>query len=220
MSVARIDTSRLTVVLDIRQTQACLALGPAIEFGRSHEVEINWLPTCVAPLKPPSPARPDDDRSIRHRRARAQAIAREIDTYAAAQGLVMRGYYRGPDPAPLYRAWLWVREHRPGILLEFIRRAFKHYWAEELDISDEAAVCALAAEVSAAVQRGSDRAALFPDGWIGTAQRAFESVSRELDVRGIQSAPCYLIGDEIFLGRQHLPMIGWILDGRAGPGPI
>ena len=28
------------------------------------------------------------------------------------------------------------------------------------------------------------------------------------------------VGDEIFIGRQHLPMIGWILDGRVGPGPI
>ena len=38
--------------------------------------------------------------------------------------------------------------------------------------------------------------------------------------RGLARAPTYLIENEVFVGRQHLPMIHWILDGRRGPGPI
>jgi hypothetical protein len=38
--------------------------------------------------------------------------------------------------------------------------------------------------------------------------------------RGVSGVPCYLVEDEVFLGRQHLPMIRWILGGRRGPGPI
>ena len=38
--------------------------------------------------------------------------------------------------------------------------------------------------------------------------------------RGVFGVPAFLIDDEVFLGRQHLPMIRWILHGRQGPGPI
>jgi 2-hydroxychromene-2-carboxylate isomerase len=33
-------------------------------------------------------------------------------------------------------------------------------------------------------------------------------------------APGFVVEDEVFYGRQHLPMIRWILEGRSGPVPI
>ncbi len=46
------------------------------------------------------------------------------------------------------------------------------------------------------------------------------ALEEELRDRGMGGAPCYWIDGELFLGRQHLPMIRWILGGREGPGPI
>ena len=42
----------------------------------------------------------------------------------------------------------------------------------------------------------------------------------ELRSAGLFQVPAYVVEDEVFYGRQHLPMIGWILDGRSGPVPI
>ena len=44
-------------------------------------------------------------------------------------------------------------------------------------------------------------------------------VSRH-DERGLARAPTTLIDAEVFVGRQHLPMIRWILAGQDGPPPI
>ena len=50
--------------------------------------------------------------------------------------------------------------------------------------------------------------------------QAQDANADDLTARGVNSAPTFVVGDELFRGRQHLPMIRWILGGRAGPGPI
>ena len=45
-------------------------------------------------------------------------------------------------------------------------------------------------------------------------------LAAELQERGLFQVPAYLVEEEVFYGRQHLPMIRWILAGRSGPIPI
>ena len=211
--LSRIDESRLTVLLDVRQPQAYLALQPAAAFAAERGLEINWLPVAVDPLKAPSEPRPDDDRGVRHRRSRALAIAREIETYAAVQGLVLRELYRDDDPAAFHHAWLWLREQHPERLLDFLAEGFRAWWACELDVSSAQDVAGLLDRVGA----GHEGLAA----WVGATGRSrAEALAAELAERGVTRAPSYLADGEFFVGRQHLPMIGWILDGSEGPGPI
>ncbi len=207
------DTARLTVMLDIRHPSAYLALHPAAALANELDIEINWLPFVVPPLLPPSTPGPEDDRGIRHRRNRAQAIAREIQTYAEVQGLVLRDYYRDPDPAAVNLAWLWLRERHRDRLLPWLAEAFRAYWTLELDPSSEAAVAEL---IDSLDGHGSEFLAWCADDGPFAAQL----LADELRERGLFGVPCYLVEDEVFLGRQHLPMIRWILQGRSGPVPI
>ena len=208
-----LDDSRLSVLLDIRHPLAYLALYPTIELARGEGVEINWLPIRVPPLNAPSAARPDDDRGIRHRRIRAQAVAREIESYANAQSLVLRDYYRDADPTAAYAGWLWLREHSRERLEDYLTEVFRAYWALELDPGDEKAISKILESLDTdtagfeawAVDRGSASAL---------------ALTEELRERGLSGAPIYLIDSEVFLGRQHLPMIRWMLGGKEGPGPI
>ena len=41
--------------------------------------------------------------------------------------------------------------------------------------------------------------------------RELRRVAAALREAGVQLTPAYLVGDELFVGRQHLPMIRWIL---------
>ncbi len=108
---SRIDDSALTILLDLRHPHSYLALGPAMDFGRKMQIEINWLPLQVPTLNPPSEPSPRDDRGVLHRRSRARAIAREIEIYSEDQGLEMSGYYRDVDARAVHRGWLWMRQH-------------------------------------------------------------------------------------------------------------
>ncbi len=229
---ADLDRSALTVLLDVRNPFCFLALGPAMAFGESMGIEIDWLPLAVPPLRPPSaPGRDDrkeaegptrsepqasqarEDRGVLHRRHRARALAREIDTYAAAQGLVLKDPYRDGDAEAAQLGWLWVRDRQRARLAPYLTELFRRYWALELDASSLEAVAALVEQVA------GDGGA-FRDWSLDQGPAAAEALAGELRERGLFGVPGYVVEDEVFVGRQHLPMIRWILEGRSGPVPI
>lgn len=210
---SRLDDSRLGILLGLQDPFSYLALHPAIEFAQSMEVDVNWLPVCAPPLQPPSAPGPEDDRGTRHRRYRAEALVREIHAYARAQGLVIREPHRSGDVEAANLAWLWVREHHPDRLPRFLTQLFRAYWALELDAASKEAV---AIRVDAA---GSDG-----EGFRTWARGEGPSVAAALDAelrqRGLLRGPAYVVDGEVFQGRQHLPMIRWLLQGRSGRPPI
>ena len=214
--VTSIDSARLSVLLDLRQPLAYIALQPTIDLAREEGLDVNWLPVRVPPLRAPGPENPgaEADRGTRHRRFRARAVAREVETYADAQGLVLRDLYRDPDPSAAHAAWLWARAQARDRLEDVITTCFRAYWAGDLDPPAPAAV-ADGLEAS-----GLDAAAFLA--WFedeGEARLA--EVEADLRDRGMAvGAPVYWTEGELFWGGQHLEMIRWILRGRSGPGPI
>jgi 2-hydroxychromene-2-carboxylate isomerase len=214
MSVlAGLTKAPVCVALDVRHPLAYLALRPAVALGRELGIEVDLLPIEGQTLRAPSAPGPHDDRGIRHKRYRAQMIAREIAVYAGAAGLVVREPYRDGSPRAAHLAWLWVRARGPGALPGFLDELFRRYWALELDAGDVAGVTDL---LRALGLDPAGFAAWATHEGAGHAKR----VAAALGEAGIEQAPAYLVGDEVFYGRQHLPMIRWILAGRSGPGPI
>ena len=140
-------------------------------------------------------------------------IAREIAIYAEGRGIVIDSAYREGHADAAYRAWLWVRATAPARLPAFLQAVFQAYWAEGLDPEKEDEILPLLEQLNL------DRAGFAQ--WArdhgGTALRSLES---QLDDASISQAPAYLVEGEVFYGRQHLPIIQWILDGRKGKGPI
>ena len=101
----------------------------------------------------------------------------------------------------------------PRRLPDYLGEGFRACWSLELDPSDALAICSLLGSL------GCDTAAF--EGWRAQeGPRAAERVAEELRERGLFGVPGYLVDGEYFLGRQHLPMIRWILGGRQGAGPI
>lgn len=211
--IAGLDDARLSVLLDLRHPLAYLALHPAVAFADRHGIAVNWLPLSVPPLKAPTVERADDDRGLRHRRHRARAVAREIETYAAARGLALRDPYRSGSVDAAHLGWLWLRERDPQRLPAFLVELFRRYWCLEIDASDPGAVAGLIATL------GGDA-----HGFAGFAAeegpQLGADLADELRGRGLFQVPAFVVEEEVFYGRQHLPMIRWILEGRTGPVPI
>jgi 2-hydroxychromene-2-carboxylate isomerase len=210
---ADLDRAPLSVLLDVRHPLAYLALRPAIAFGKTGGIAINWLPLTVPTLKPPGPEVAADDRSGRHRRYRAQAIAREIETYGAAQGLVIRDFYRSDDAEAATLAWLWVRDRHPDRLEDFLLALLRGYWSLEVDV-------ARAESVAALIDEWAEGGKAFVAWSRSEGPPAAAALAAELRGHGLFQVPAYVVGDEVFYGRQHLAMIAWILHGRTGPVPI
>lgn len=211
-SLAR-DGHGLTVILDIRHPSAYLALQPTIDLARETNTRVHWLPMAFRTMRPPSSPTPDDDRGTRHTRRRALMVSREIAIYAEAQGLHIQAFYRDAPATAVHQAWLWVQQAAPDALESFLEEAFRRYWAEDLDASS-------LDDVSEVVTHcGLDAQSFRGDAELrGTA--ADEGLIEQLRDAGIFQAPAFLVEEETFYGRQHLPMIRWILEGRRGRGPI
>jgi 2-hydroxychromene-2-carboxylate isomerase len=210
---ADIDSAALTVCLDLRHPLAYLALQPAIELERALGVKVNWLPLTVPTLNAPTVAGPDDDRAIRHRRNRAQAIAREIAIYADVQGLVLLEPYRSGPADAANCGWLWMRDRHADRLEDYLVELFRSYWALEIDADDDHTIAKL-------IDRSGGDGASFL-GWSKQeGQAVSEALVAVLQDRGFFGVPAYVLEDEVFYGRQHLPMVRWILEGRSGPVPI
>ena len=50
-------------------------------------------------------------------------------------------------------------------------------------------------------------------------KRVHDQLQDALHPAGIFGVPTYIIGSERFFGREHLPMVRWILEGRPGAKP-
>ncbi len=140
-------------------------------------------------------------------------IAREIAVYAAAQNLTVREPYRdGPVDAAIL-GWLWMRSEAPESLEAFLEALFHGYWSLEIDAGD-------VEEVSKVVGGCGADVGLFVAWAAADGPAAGEAVAIELANAGVFQAPATLVCDQVFYGRQHLPMVRWLLEGEVGRIPI
>jgi 2-hydroxychromene-2-carboxylate isomerase len=223
----------LVVAIDFKQPQSYRAFAPTRELAAACGIAIDWRPFESQPLRPASPSSPGDDRGARHLRFRAQYLETDLQRYAAARGLVLRGLYRAPDSSLAGIGLLFAKqaaaraEDRAAAATAdstaagvaagaraavdaYVARVFAGYWSEKLDIEDAEAIRSVLATA------GADAAAFDPDALRG----AYDDGLTELRQAGVIEAPAYLLGEELFIGRAHLPMIRWLIEGRTGPPPI
>jgi 2-hydroxychromene-2-carboxylate isomerase len=201
------------VCIDFKNPKAYLAKDPTCSLEDELNLEFDWQPLAVSALARPSPVRENEDRGTRHRRIRAQYNERDLRRYAERAGLQLGDLYRNPDSSVAGIGLLWSKSQSRSVTRRYIDAAFARYWAEQLDIADPAAIGALLREVGADVNGWDD--------YVATSGRAaFDDAQQRMIQAGVFDVPAYVVDGEVFLGRQHLPMVRWVLCGRRGEPPL
>ena len=54
----------------------------------------------------------------------------------------------------------------------------------------------------------------------GAMREELDSLRTSLEAEGVFNAPMYLVEGQTFQGREHLPMIRWLLSAEQEPVPI
>ena len=200
---------KLPVAIDFKSPQAYLAIGPTCALADELGISIEWQPLIVAPSKTTAAASSADDRGARHRRFRADYLERDIARYAADRGLALRGLQRRTDSTLAAIGLLWAQRGGPSRARAYVERVFERYWRESLDIEDQRSIRAVLTEIEApgpgfeAFVKGAGRAEL-------------ERIQSELRDQRVFEVPTYLVKDDTFLGRQHLPLIRSMLSSKSG----
>tara|TARA_R110001606_G_scaffold56342_1_gene136551 strand:- start:30 stop:605 length:576 start_codon:yes stop_codon:yes gene_type:complete len=184
----------LTVFIDFKSPASFLALEPTSALAQETGVQIDWLPFSVRPFSVPE-EQAEETVGERHRRVRAIAQRDTHLHYARVQGRDMHfsNTPAGSDAALAAMAGI------DGDPVPFIRAAFAAYWTEQANLDDEAVVASLLSSL-----------AMAPPDW-EAAREKLVSIRAMAEQSGIFESPSYVIADQLFVGREHLPWIGSLI---------
>lgn len=173
--------------------------GIGAEVGRA----VEWRPILMwAVLKAHGIAAPMDA-PVKH-----AYMLNDMQRSAAFFGMP----YRKPAKLPLSshlagRLFYAVREQDPDKALAIARRLLPAFFAEGLDISDEAALSEFASEVGIS----PEMAAECMKATVGRA--GLEAAVAEAVTSGVVGSPYFLVDGEGFFGADRLPQLRWFLLG-------
>ena len=133
--------------------------------------------------------------------------------YANLTGKIVRGTVKIWDSSLAGIAMLWAKRH--ARFDPFVDALYPPFWRRELDIEDAGAL--------ESVLRHADVPTDGFEAFVhGPGRAEHDALNATAFEAGVFGVPTYLVGDEMWFGREHLPRVAWLLAGgseRAGPPP-
>ena len=194
----------IRLAFDFTSAQSYLALKPTLELVESLDTNIELLPYRVSSSETKKPSTPASV-AERHQQIRNDYRRMDAERYARIQNVKLEGDPAVDSTDALIATLLLKGETRQ----QFVTRTFRDFWDGKLDVSDRDAL-----------QRVFDDYSSQPIDWNETADRSLTDLRNQLEEEGVFSVPTYLVQGELFQGRQHLPMIKWLLNDRKGTPPL
>ncbi len=209
--------ARLAVYVDLKSPYAFIAVRPTRAMARARGVAIDWRPfTLDIPSYIGSAKLASDGKRVESAQRTPQQWTgvryayRDARRYAQLTEKVLRGTVKIWDSTGAGVAMLWAKAR--GGFDAFLDVAYPAFWRRELDVEDPAVLERALAEA------GID-ATGFREWAEGPGRDELDRINREAFSAGIYGVPTYLVEDEMWFGREHLPRVDWLLGGRRGPAP-
>lgn len=202
--------SGLTVLFDFKDPYSYLALRPILKLGGEAGVLCHWDPFLIPAMRAPVAAEDATDRGSLHRWHRGRYHERDLQRYAAAQGLPARhfqngGLYRQASGELAALGFNWAGGTGAG--RRFLELTFAGWWDGGLDI-----------DALEDVQMTLHRAGADPDGFddycLGPGLEELAAQREAAVAAGGFTTPTLLLDGEAYVGRQHIPYLRSLLEAR------
>lgn len=185
----------LRIYIDFKNPASYLALGPTCALLDRLGIRAEWLPFRTS--EETIPARLEvETRGEQHRRVRALERQKAHLLYADVQGITMN-FPDAPGSTDCALAALALLEDDAPA---FIRAAFDSYWVRGEDLDDTNTVQSL--WDNSVTGRSLD---------LEAGRTGLEQIREDAIERRVFHAPGFLLGEQLFLGREHLPWIESLL---------
>ena len=208
----------LIVYLDFKSPYAYLAKDPTRQLEADFGITIDWRPLTLDIPSFLGSAKVDDvgkvveaNRTPRQWQGVRYAYM-DAKRYARLKDILIYGPKKIWDSSLASIGMLWTRQAERTVLDAYLDIVYERFWRRELDIEDPAVIAAVVAEA------GGD-ASGYLDYADGAGRREHDELQSRLHPAGIFGVPTYVIEGEIFFGREHLPVVRWMLGGQQGPAP-
>ena len=190
----------MRIFIDFKSPASYLAMQPTLALLSKHQLHVKWLP-LQAVMEKPVGLTEQATKGKMHRHVRALARQQTHLFYAELQGTPML-FPAEPRPTDAALAALhYVTDGADPV--RFIQAAFAAYWCQQLDLNDGPVV------VNLLQQQGYDTAKFD----VAMHLEAAFAEQQEAQAAGVIDAPAYVLGQQVFIGREHLPWIEAIVSG-------
>ena len=207
----------LIVYVDYKSPYAYLAVAPTERVAAALGVAIDWRPLTLDIPSYLGSARLDQQGNVAEsQRSAGQWVQvkyayRDARRYASLRGLTVRGTTKIWDTSLAGMGMLFAKGQGDTVLRRYSALVFERFWKRELDVEDAAVIEAVLREA------GADTSGLRAE--IESGRAAYDQMQQAIFDAGIFGVPGYVVQGEYYWGREHLPRIRWILEGRRGPAP-
>jgi 2-hydroxychromene-2-carboxylate isomerase len=194
---------KLTVYTDYKSPYAYLANRPIFQLANELPVTLVWRPYVLDIPKYLGSARVDaagnvleEDRNA-HQWRRVRYSYMDCRRQARKQGLVIRGTQKIWDSSLAAAGMLWAQQTGDAAFRHYHEAVFDRFWRRELDIESISAIAAILDEAGAS-------------GFAASADHGRAEVAKivaEAEAQGVFGVPSFIVNDELFWGREHLPDI-------------
>jgi 2-hydroxychromene-2-carboxylate isomerase len=188
-------TSPVRVAVDFGCAESWLAVEPTRALELRLGMPFEWLPFPSVTRSWPKVVLADKSRGMQHFRMRSEYLANDLRRYAASRGLDLGDVHRSVDIAASL-GLEWLSRKAPAATGEYVMRVFDRIWRD----NDEADLDFIDALLDT-------RAPGFRDFAAEDGRRELEASRERLSAEGVWTVPAYLAGGQLFIGRQHLPMV-------------
>lgn len=208
----------LTVYIDFKSPYAFLAVEPTRQLALELGIDVDWrpfvldIPSYLGSARLDASGRVASQSRSENQWSKVKYAYYDCRRYANLRGLTLRGTEKIWDTRLAAIGMLWAKARGDAILQRYIDGIYLPFWRRELDVEDSAVIRRVLAESGADVA-GFDS---FIDG-AGAAENDLLQ-TRAFDA-GVFGVPTYVVENERFFGREHLPRIRWLLSGCHGPAP-
>ena len=210
--------SALEVYIDFKSPYAYIAKDPTYALEAEFGIEIDWYPLTLNIGSYLGTAKTNDaGKVVENNRPPRQWAAvkyayRDARRYATLRGLTLYGTRKIWDSSLAAIGLLWAKEQGHDVLKHYIDITYERFWKRELEIEDLRVVTGVLAE-----------AGVSTDGFevycAGDGRRRHDELQDTILDAGYFGVPTYVIGAQMYFGREYLPIVRWYLAGGVGPLP-
>lgn len=194
----------IDVFTDFKSPYAYLAVEPIRELARDFQVSLTWLPYTLdipdylGSAKVDANGKVIEENRTAHQWRRVRYSYRDVRRYANLRGLTILGTQKIWDSTLASVGLLYANDR--GVTDAYVDIVFERFWRRELDIEDVEVLAGVLAEA------GADSAG-FAAYAAGPGAAEQDRVRAEAEARGVFGVPMVVLDDEMFWGREHLPLV-------------
>lgn len=203
--------SSITIYTDYKSPYAYLSKDLEYELARDMPVRVEWrpyvldIPSFLGSARIAADGRVVEENRNAHQWRRVRYSYMDCRRQAAKRGLVIRGPQKIWNSTLAAAGMLYAQSISEAVFRRYHDTVFERFWRRELDIEDISVIAAVLAEV------GADAHGFASYAPVGCEEVA--RISREAEAKGVFGMPTFVVDDELFWGREHLPDIREMLRG-------